>query len=83
MAHMTNLRHKVGTKERGAAWNQIAERLNAIPDVGFKVSQRAVRARFDKLMREFKSKKANEKRASGITTEYDEIDEALSVTINF
>ena len=65
------------TEERVAAWNQIAERLNAIPDVCFKVSQRAVRERFDKLMREFKSKEANEKRASGITTEYDEIDQAL------
>ena len=37
-----------------------------------------MRERFDKLMREFKSKEANEKRASGITTEYDEIDQALS-----
>lgn len=45
-------KHKVGTKERVAAWNQIADRLNAIPDVGFKVSQWAVRERFDKLMRE-------------------------------
>ena len=52
-------------------------RENAIPDVGFKISQRAVRERFDELMREFKSKEANEKRASGITTKYDEIDQAL------
>ena len=71
-------KHKVGTKERVAAWNQIAERLNAIPDVGFKVSQGAVRERFDNLMMKFKSKEANEKRASGITTEYDEIDQSLS-----
>ena len=46
--------------------------------MGFKVSQGAVRERFDNLMRKFKSKEANEKRASGITTEYDEIDQSLS-----
>ena len=42
---------KHGTKERGAAWTAIAERLYKM-NMGFKVSQRSVREKFEKMMKD-------------------------------
>jgi hypothetical protein len=42
-----------------------------------KASQRSVRARFEKLVTEFKRKEAAEERATGIEVEFSESDEAM------
>ena len=38
---------RIGSKERGAAWTTIA---NNLTQLGMKVTQRAVRERFDKIL---------------------------------
>ena len=55
-----------GTKERGAVW------------CGMKVSQRSVRERFEKIIKEFKAKEAKEVRASRVDVEYTERDKLLT-----
>ena len=60
-----------GSKERGAVWTTIAENLKAFD---MKVSQRSVRERFEKIMKEFKAKEAKEVRASRVDVEYTNID---------
>ena len=61
-----------GSKERGAVWTTIADNLKAFD---MKVSQRSVRERFEKIMKEFKAK---EVRASGVDVEYTERDKLLT-----
>ena len=61
-----------GSKERGAAWTTIAENLKAFD---MKFSQRSVRERFEKIIKEFKAKEA---RASGVDVEYTELDKLLT-----
>ena len=51
---------KHGTKERGAAWTAIAERLNEM-NMGFKVNQRSVREKFEKMMKDYEKKKEKKK----------------------
>jgi signal recognition particle GTPase len=67
--------YRSGSKERGAVWSTIAENLSKS---GMKVSQRSVREKFDKLVKEFKRKEAMEQRASGIEVEYTERDVAMT-----
>lgn len=50
---------KAGTKERGSAWTEIAERLAGC---GLKGTQRSERKRIDKLMRDFPKKESEEKK---------------------
>ena len=69
--------YKIGSRERGRCWDKIAESLNAIERPKFSVDQRAVRDRFLKLERGFKKKMNEEQRASGISPEFSELDEAL------
>ena len=64
-----------GSKERGAVWTTIADNLKAFD---MKVSQRSVRERFEKIMKEFKAKEAKEVRASGVDVEYTERDKLLT-----
>ena len=65
---------KTGTKERGSAWTEIAERLAGC---GLKVTQRSVREKFDKLMKDFLKKESEEKKQSGVDVEYGELDQSL------
>lgn len=66
--------YRQGSKDRGAVWTKIAENLS---EVGMKATQRSVREKFEKLIREFKQKEAMEEGASGIEAEYTERDQAL------
>lgn len=66
---------KTGTKERGQQWDKIANNLNKGE---MKVTKRSVRERFDKLYLEFKQREREEKCASGIEAEYDELHQALT-----
>ena len=65
---------KAGTRERGSAWTEIAERLAGC---GLKVTQRSVREKFDKLMKDFLKKESEEKKQSGVDVEYGELDQSL------
>jgi hypothetical protein len=71
--------YRSGSKERGAVWSTIAENLSKS---GMKVSQRSVREKFDKLVKEFKRKEAMEQRASDIEVEYTERDMAMTDIMN-
>ena len=64
-----------GSKEKGAAWSKIAESLT---QHGMKVTQRSVREKFEKLYSEFKEREREEKLASGVDVEYDDIYRALT-----
>ena len=64
-----------GTKERGGTWSKVAEKLT---QQGMKVNQRSVREKFDKLYSEFKDRERQERTASGIEVEYDEVMQALT-----
>jgi len=58
--------HKVGSKEAGQHWTEVAEHLNSRD--GFRENprdQRSVRERFNKLLNEFKAKTRSEEAASG------------------
>lgn len=67
---------KLGTKERGAAWTAIAERLNEM-NMGFKVNQRSVREKFEKMMRDYEKKEGEEKGTSGASLQYSGIHRSL------
>ena len=70
-------RFKAGTRERGQAWDKVASALNSVEGLRFVVDQRGVRERYAKLERNFKRKMAAEERASGISPEKTELDEAI------
>ena len=62
--------HKVGSKEAGQHWTEVAEHLNSRD--GFRENprdQRSVRERFNKLLNEFKAKTRSEEAASGIAVD--------------
>ena len=66
--------YRQGSKERGATWTKIAENLS---EMGMKASQRSVREKFEKILKDFKQKEAMEERASGIDVDYTERDRAM------
>ena len=68
---------KHGSRERGHCWDTIANNLNSMKEENFIVDQRSVRDRFTKLEKLHKRKMAEEQKASGISPEITEIDEAL------
>ena len=70
-------RFKKGSKERGQIWNQLASNLNGIPDPGLNTTQRGVRTQYDKLIEDFVQKEREEKKATGIDADYDELDQPL------
>ena len=70
-------RYKVGTRERGQAWDKVGNALNAVEGLRFVVDQRGVRERYAKVERNCKRKMAAEERASGITPEKTEVDDAI------
>ena len=68
---------KTGTKERGKAWREVSENLNCLTEMGFKTTHRSVREKFEKMMKDFEEKENEERRASGVDTDYSDIDKAL------
>ena len=68
---------KAGTKERGLAWTEIAERWAGCE---LKVTQRSVREKFDKLMKDFLKKESEDKKQSGVDVKYGELDQSLQDT---
>ncbi|XP_065067562.1 DNA ligase 1-like [Rhopilema esculentum] len=72
---------KIGSRERGACWEKVANNLNGIEHPLFIVDKRAVRDHVLKLIRDFKRKMAAEEKASGITKEMSELDEAIESII--
>ena len=74
--------HKHGSPERGETWKKVADNLNALVYPCFKVSQRSVRDRYSLLERKHKSKVRAEERASGISPEESQLDEAMANIIS-
>ena len=70
-------RFKAGTRERGQAWDKVASALNLVEGLRFVVDQRGVRERHAKLERNFTRKMVAEERASGISPDKTELDEAI------
>ena len=71
--------YKFGSDERGKYWERITESLSAIKteSISFKVTQRSVRDRYNKLEKNHKKKTSDENKQSGISTEQSEKDIAL------
>ena len=57
---------KQGSVKRGGAWTQIAEILNSVTDVNFRVNQRSVRDRLTLLEKAYRKKMRDEEKSSGI-----------------
>ena len=51
--------HKTGSRAIGSCWDLIAATLNSIDKPVFKVDQRSIRDHFNKLLKEYKRKRAN------------------------
>ena len=69
--------YKFGSRERGQAWDKVAESLNLVQQIRFTVDQRGVRERYAKLEKAYKKRLREEERASGISPEVSELDEAI------
>jgi len=66
---------KQRTRQRGAVWLKIADELNK---AGLKVTQRSVRGKFEKMLKEHRMKETEEARASGVQKEYGKIYQAMT-----
>ena len=76
--HIQPLIHRHGSVERGQAWDEIASILNSlVEEPFFKVTPRSARDRYSLLVKKYKSKWRAEEKASGISPNHTEIDEAL------
>ena len=71
-----NQRH--GSDERGRCWEAISDSLNSLDEPKYNVSQRSVRDRYVVLEKNFKRKRNEENKASGICPEENENDNAVS-----
>ena len=75
-------RYKQGSVKRGGCWTQIAEILNSVSDIVFRVNQRSVRDRFTLLERAFRKKMRDEEKSSGISPpDLTEIETAIQEVI--
>ena len=75
---MEPFKYKPSTRERGLAWESIAQDLNAITgDITFNVNKRSVRDRYNLLVEHFKMKQREYAKASGIEVEETELDQLL------
>jgi vacuolar-type H+-ATPase subunit I/STV1 len=63
--------------ERAQVWEAIAKKLQKIEYPKFKVEQRSVRDRLNKLIKQFRRKDDDGRRASGISPELTELDTLL------
>ena len=68
---------KKGTVARGTRWEEVAENLNKIQQIYFKVDKRAVRDRYNLLSKELRNKLKREEKESGIETDMTEVEMAL------
>ena len=75
--HLQPWSHRYGSVERGQCWDEIAAILLSLEDLTFKVTPRSVRDRYSLLVKRYKKKWSEEAKASGISPEHSEIDEAL------
>ena len=71
--------YRVGSKERGSVWTQIATNLKTHP--GFTVSQRAVRDRYGILEKKAKKRKREIENGTGISSDDSELDLAIEEII--
>ena len=69
--------HKEGSRERGLCLEGIAESLNIVETVWFKVDQRALRDKLKKLLQLFVTNKNQEAKQSGINPDHTELDDLL------
>ena len=75
---MEPFKYKPSTRERGLAWESIAQDLNAITgDITFNVNKRSVRDRYNLLVEHFKMKQREYAKESGIEVEETELDQLL------
>ena len=72
---------KFGSRERGQAWDKVAEAVNLVQHLRFNVDQKGVRERYDKLKKAYQKCTREEERASAISPEVSELDEALKTSI--
>ena len=70
--------HKHGSSERKQTWDEIAAILNSLEEPYFNVKARSVRDRYSLLVKKHKTKTNVENKASGISPEVSELDEALA-----
>ena len=68
---------KKRSAERAQVWEAIAKNLEKMEFPKFKVEQRSVRDRFKRLIKQFRKKENDERRASGISPELTELDTLL------
>lgn len=70
-------RFKIRSAERGQAWESIAENLNVMPSLKFRVTARSVRDRYNLLTKEMQAKLKIEEKSTGIDVESSELDDLL------
>ena len=68
---------KKRSAERAHVWEAIAKKMQKMEYPKFKVEQRSVRDRLKKLIKQFRKKENDERRASGISPELTELDTLL------
>ena len=68
---------KEGSVEKGKCWDLTAETLNTLKDTGFRVDKRFARDRFGLLRSKYDKKINDEEKASGISPEQVEVDDAM------
>ena len=68
---------KKRSRERAQVWEAIAKKLQKVEYPKFKVEQRSVRDRLNKLIKQFRRKDNDERLASGISPELTELDTLL------
>lgn len=62
-------KYKKGSNEKGKKWIEIAKDLNKSEEVKFKVTQRGVRERMERLQKKYMEKQKEEESASGIVVD--------------
>ena len=68
---------KAGSRKRDKVWDAVADVLNGIEKPNFKVEQQALWDHLNKLLKEYRRKKAYEEKASGIDVDTTETDVLL------
>ena len=69
--------HKDSSRERRQCLHRIAESLNSVTTIWFKVDQRALRDKIKKLLQLYDTKRMKEECSSGISPEHTELDDLL------
>ena len=67
--------HKDGSRERGQCLDRIAESLNSVTTIWFKVDQSALRDKTKKLLQLYITKRNKEECSLGISPEHTELDD--------